>query len=117
MGQIFRVAGFSLCFTIFALLNGAHAETNPTFSPKQHQADIGQLRDFLYPPGYSDEAIIDLENGRIPTAMTVPEFSRLHCGESARVVLYPCMVRSKDKTGFDYFVIAPGGNMHFRDLH
>jgi hypothetical protein len=94
----------------------AVAQDNAPFSPKQRQEDMGRLRDFFYPRGYTDEAIIDLENGRVPSNMTVPEFARLHCGEAARVVFNPCVVRSRDGAGLDYFVIALGGNKHFRDL-
>jgi hypothetical protein len=94
----------------------AAAQDNGQFSPKQRQEDMGRLRDFFYPRGYTDEAIIDLENGRIPATMTVPEFARLHCGEAGRVVFNPCMVRSRDGAGLDYFVVTLGGNKHFRDL-
>ena len=113
MTKVFHIA---IICAAFMVANATAARDNSTFSPKQRQADIGQLRDFLYPPGYSNEAIVDLENGRIPAAMTIAEYSRLHCGESARVVLNPCLVRSRDKAGVDYFVIAQGGNKHFRDL-
>lgn len=90
---------------------------HPEFSPKDRQADIGQLRDFFYPPGYSDDAIVALENGRVPSDMTVAEFSRLHCGETARFVLNPCLVRYATPKGPEYFVVVGGGNKHFTEAH
>lgn len=105
-----------LAFVLAALVSFAAAAHAQEFSPKERQSEINQLRDFIYPPGYSDAAIVDLENGRVPADMTVPEFARLHCGESRTIVFTPCLVRSRDKDGFDYFVIVHGANMHFRDL-
>jgi hypothetical protein len=107
---------FALIATALLVSCVAFAQDNDAFSPKQQQDRIGRLRDFVYPSGYSDEAIIDLENGRIPANMTAPEFARLHCGEAGRLVLHPCLLRSRDGAGLDFFVIAQGGNKHFRDL-
>ena len=103
-------------FILMALCGFTIAAHAQEFSPKQRQGEIGPLRDFIYPPGYSEGAIVDLENGRVPTDMTVSEFARLHCGESRTIVFTPCVVRSRDKDGFDYFVVVHGGNMHFRDV-
>ncbi len=98
---------------LFGLTVPAHAED---FSPKRQQSEISQLRDFIYPPGYSDAAIVELENGRIPADISVPEFARLHCGESRTIVFSPCIIRSRDSKGFDYFVIIHGANKHFHDM-
>jgi hypothetical protein len=94
---------------------GAADAQHPDFSPKDRQADISGLRDFFYPPGYSDDTIVALENGRVPADMTVAEFARVHCGESAHFVLNPCLVRYGTSKGTEYFVVVPGGNKHFTD--
>lgn len=93
----------------------AAEEARPEFSPKQSQADMGRLRDFVYPPGYPDAFIVALENGNVPAEMTVAEFSRLHCGETARIVLNPCMVRYATPQGHAYYVVTTGGRQGFTD--
>jgi len=103
-------------FILAAFLGLALPAQAQEFSPKQRQGEISQLRDFIYPPGYTEAAIVELENGRVPANMTVSDFARLHCGENRSIVFTPCLVRSREKDGFDYFVIVHGGNMHFRDL-
>jgi hypothetical protein len=103
---------------MLAAVSGAYAadteDTRP-FSPKQSQADMGRLRDFVYPPGYPDEFIVALENGNVPADMTVTEFSRLHCGETARIVLNPCMVRYATAKGPAYVVVTTGERKDFTD--
>jgi hypothetical protein len=89
------------------------AQDHPAFSPKDRQDDIGRLRDFLYPPGYSEQSIVALENGKVPDDMTVTEFARLHCGGSRVVILNPCLIRYRTPKGAAYFVVAPGGNKSF----
>lgn len=93
----------------------AEPEITRPFSPKENQADMSRLRDFVYPPGYSDDFIVALENGKVPSEMTVAEFSRLHCGESARIVLNPCMVRYTTPMGPAYFVVTTGEHQSFTD--
>jgi hypothetical protein len=94
-------------------LNGSDTRS---FSAKDRQADLLQLRDFVYPKGYSDQTIVALENGDVPADMPVEEYARLHCGESARMVLYPCMLRYADKGKPAYYVISQGANMRFTNL-
>lgn len=93
----------------------AEEEIARPFSPKENQADMSRLRDFVYPPGYSDDFIVALENGKVPADMTVAEFSRLHCGETARIVLNPCMVRYSTPKGPAFFVITTGERQSFTD--
>src|SRR3954469_5704079 len=98
------IAGFLVALMI--AVSGASAADHPDFSPKDRQDDIGRLRDFFYPPGYSEQAIVSLENGKVPGEMTVADFARLHCGESRAVILNPCMVRYKTPNGTEYVVVA-----------
>ena len=100
---------------MIAVSGASAAADHPEFSPKERQDDMGRLRDFFYPPGYSEQAIVSLENGKVPPEMTVAEFARLHCGESRVVILNPCMVRYKSPKGMEYVVVAPGGNKGFVD--
>ena len=86
------------------------------FSASNRQGDLARLRDFVYPKGFTDQAIVDLENGRVPGDMAVVDYARLHCGETNRFVLNPCMVRYADKTGVGYYVVTQDGNMRFADL-
>jgi hypothetical protein len=86
------------------------------FSAKSRQADLAHLRDFVYPPGYSEQTIVALENGEVPADLPVHEYVRLHCGEANRVVLYPCMMRYADDTGTAYYVVAQGANKRFTTL-
>ena len=118
MGPFWRsiwlsIAGFVVALMIAAA--GANAADHPDFSPKDRQDDIGRLRDFFYPPGYSEQTIVALENGQIPSEMTVAEFARVHCGESRVVILNPCLVRFKSPKGTEFVVVAPGGNKSFGD--
>src|SRR3954468_24871893 len=108
------VAGIIVALMLAAPGASAAAD-HPDFSPKDRQDDIGRLRDFFYPPGYSEQTIVSLENGKVPAEMTVAEFARLHCGESRVVILNPCLVRYKSPKGPAYVVVAPGGNRSFGD--
>ena len=93
----------------------AEPEATRPFSPKESQADMSRLRDFVYPPGYPDDFIVSLENGNVPADMTVAEFSRLHCGETARIVLNPCMIRYTTAKGPAYYVVTTGERQGFTD--
>ncbi len=96
-------------------VHAAEPEITRPFSPKENQADMSRLRDFVYPPGYPDDFIVALENGKVPAEMTVAEFSRLHCGETARIVLNPCMVRYATPMGPAYYVVTTGERQAFTD--
>lgn len=114
------LAVFLLAVTICAPLiqmgaRAAEPEITRPFSPKENQADMSRLRDFVYPPGYPDDFIVSLENGKVPNEMTVAEFSRLHCGETARIVLNPCMVRYATPAGPAYYVVTTGERQSFTD--
>jgi hypothetical protein len=87
-----------------------------TFSPKSRQQDLAHLRDFVYPKGYSEQTIIALENGEVPADLSVAEYARVHCGESNRIVLYPCMIRYADNGAHAYYVVSQGANKRFSDL-
>lgn len=86
------------------------------FSAKNRQADLARLRDFVYPNGFSEQAIVALENGRVPDDLAVTDYARLHCGETTRFVLYPCIIRYSDAARTAYYVVAQGANKSFADL-
>ena len=109
------LAALILVVTVCVGALAADPEITRPFSPKENQADMSRLRDFVYPPGYPDDFIVALENGNVPDTMTVAEFSRLHCGETARLVLNPCMVRYNTAKGPAYSVITTGERMDFTD--
>ncbi len=90
-------------------------EATRDFSPKERQADLARLRNFVYPPGYSDETIIALENGNVPVNLSVPEYLRVHCGEMTQVVLYPCLLRHGERGGEVYTVVSQGGTKNFAE--
>ncbi len=92
------------------------SETGGGFSATNRQADLARLRDFVYPKGFSDQTIVDLENGQVPSDLAVVDYARLHCGETNRFVLNPCMVRYADKAGVGFYVVTQDGNMRFGDL-
>ena len=101
----------------------AHAQSidpgqseNGTFSASNRQADLARLRNFVYPQGYTDQTIVELENGNVPSDLPVAEFARLHCGETNRFVLYPCIVRYPEGKATAFYVIAQGANKRFADL-
>ncbi|MBX7200799.1 MAG: hypothetical protein K1X51_15620 [Rhodospirillaceae bacterium] len=109
------LAVFLLAVTICTGVLAAEPESTRPFSPKENQADMSRLRDFVYPPGYPDDFIVALENGKVPSEMTVAEFSRLHCGETSRIVLNPCMVRYITPMGPAYYVVTTGERRSFTD--
>jgi len=87
-----------------------------TFSATGRQADLVRLRDFVYPKGYSDQTIVSLENGEVPADLPVVEYARLHCGETNRFVMNPCIIRYGQDQRHGYYVVAQDGNKHFSDL-
>jgi hypothetical protein len=87
-----------------------------TFSATGRQADLVRLRDFVYPKGYSDQTIVSLENGEVPADLPVVEYARLHCGETNRFVMNPCIIRYGQGARHAYYVVTQDGNMHFSDL-
>lgn len=92
------------------------AEPTPEFSAKERQSDLAALRNFVYPPGYSDEHIIALENGVVPPELPVPEYLRLHCGEMSQSVLNPCLLRHGRGAEAVYTVVSLGGTKSFAEL-
>jgi len=94
----------------------ARAADGGTFSAKERQQDLARLRDFVYPPGFTDQAIVELENGNVPADLAVSDYARLHCGESSRLVLNPCMIRYAEGSAPVYYVVTQAGNMRFSEL-
>jgi hypothetical protein len=92
------------------------AEPTPEFSATQRQQDLAALRNFAYPPGFSDEHIISLENGVVPMELPVPEYLRLHCGEMSQSVLNPCLLRHGRADEAVYTVVSLGGTKNFATL-
>ncbi len=87
-----------------------------SFSARSRQSDLAQLRNFVYPRGFSDQTIVALENGQVPTDLPVAEYARLHCGEYNRFVLHPCLIRYADGSRTAFYVVTQGANMAFADL-
>ena len=85
------------------------AENGTQNSPTLRAVELESLRR-IYPPGYSDSTIRAIENGQVPDDMTVPEYSRLHCGEIGVMVFNPCLVSYIGEYGLEYAVISQGGN-------
>jgi hypothetical protein len=92
------------------------AEPVAEFSAKQRQSDLAALRNFAYPPGYSDEHIISLENGVVPAELPVQEYLRLHCGEMSQSVLNPCLLRHGRGADAVFTVVTLGGTKSFATL-
>jgi len=88
-------------------------EPTREFSARERQTDLAALKNFVYPPGYSDEAIISLENGVVPANLSVPDFLRLHCGEMSQNVLNPCLLRHGAANESVYTVVTLGGTKTF----
>jgi hypothetical protein len=88
----------------------------PEFSAKQRQSDLAALRNFVYPPGFSDEHIVLLENGVVPPELPVQEYLRLHCGEMSQSVLNPCLLRHGRGAEAVYTVVTLGGTRSFATL-
>jgi hypothetical protein len=109
------IAAFSLTFAPAWAADMSEQDTR-TFSAKNQQADLARLRNFVYPEGYTDQTIVALENDIVPAELSVPDFARLHCGESNRFVLNPCIIRYPEATGPAFYVVVQGANMRFGDL-
>lgn len=105
--------GVLIALTAFFAVSATAAEPTRDFSAKDRQGDLAALRNFVYPPGYSDETIVALENGTVPTEITVPEFLRVHCGEMTQIVLNPCMLRHGAGRDSAYTVVSLGGTRTF----
>jgi hypothetical protein len=105
----------SVGFPALAPAFAAEPESS-AFSAKDRQADLVRLRNFVYPGGFTDQAIIELENGVVPADLAVSDYARLHCGESGRLVLNPCMIRYAEGKNAVYYVITQGGNMRFENV-
>ena len=104
------------CIPAFAADTLQSDRDTGTFSPKSRQQDLAHLRDFVYPQGYSEQTIIALENGEVPSELSVAEYARVHCGESNHIVLNPCMIRYRDGAADAYYVVSQGANMRFSDV-
>ena len=127
MTSVWRIAALLLICGLAAptLTENAVAENAGTvqsdsesgnFSASSRQADLARLRNFVYPKGYSDQQIVALENGQVPADLPVNEYARLHCGESNRFVLHPCIVRYADGPKPAYYVVLQDANKRFPDL-
>lgn len=75
----------------------------------RRMADLEALRR-IYPPGYTDTTIRAIEDGQVPDDMSIPEYSRLHCGEIGAMVFNPCLVSYPGEYGVEYVVISQGEN-------
>ncbi len=92
------------------------AAENGTGIPRDRRTvELESLRR-IYPPGYPDATIRAIEDGRVPDDMTVPEYSRLHCGEIGAMVFNPCLVSYPGEYGIEYVVISQGGNKRVGNL-
>ena len=103
---ILSVAMSTIAFSLFAL-----AADNTVRSPVM---DFEALRR-IYPPGYSDATIHAIEIGHVPDDLSIPEYSRLHCGEIGVMVFNPCLVSYPGEYGTEYVVISQGGNRRIGD--
>ncbi len=110
-----RIGFLGLVAAVFAV-SAIAAEPAPEFSPSQRQSDLAALRNFAYPPGYSDSHIISLENGVVPPELAVPEYLRLHCGEMSQSVLNPCLLRHGRGAEAVYTVVTLGGTKSFAEM-
>ena len=98
IGGVLSLAAFSLA-----------ADTSVQAPPDRRTVELETLRR-IYPPGYADATIRAIEDGQVPDNMTVPEYSRLHCGEMGEMVFNPCLVSYPGEYGVEYVVISQGGN-------
>ncbi len=115
-GRLFIAVSVLLSASAFAADSLQSDKDSGTFSPKSRQQDLAHLRDFVYPQGFSEQHIIALENGEVPMDLPVAEYARVHCGESNRIVLYPCMIRYVENGAHAYYVVSQGANKRFGDL-
>jgi len=111
-----RTGLLGLVVSAFVAFAATAAEPQPEFSPKDRQRDLAALRNFAYPPGYSDEQIIALENGTVPAELPVQEYLRLHCGEMGQTVLNPCLLRHGRGAEAVYTVVTLGGTKNFAEM-
>ncbi len=91
-------------------------QADAPFSPKDRQGDLARLRDFVYPKGFTEQAIVALENGEVPDDIAIYDYARLHCGETNRFVLHPCIIRYPEGQRMAYYVVAQEANMRFGDF-
>jgi hypothetical protein len=96
-------AAFSLPVTSFA------AQNSVQIPQLRGTVELEALRR-IYPPGYPDTTIRAIEDGQVPNDLSVPEYSRLHCGEIGVMVFNPCLVSYPGEYGIEYVVISQGGN-------
>ena len=119
MAHILRALGILLALTVTPVLAADPLQSDNDsgkFSATSRQADLARLRDFVYPRGFSDQTIVSLENGEVPVDLPVAEYARLHCGESNRFVLHPCIIRYIEGQHAAFYVVSQGANMRFSDL-
>ncbi len=91
------------------------AKNSVDIPPDRRTVELEALRR-IYPPGYADATIRAIEDGQVPDDMTVPEYSRLHCGEIGAMVFNPCLVSYPGEYGIEYVVISQGGNKRIGTL-
>lgn len=107
---------FGFLLTAIFTFTAAAQDATPEFSPSQRQNDLAALRNFAYPPGFSDAQIVSLEKGVVPAEIPVQEYLRLHCGEMSQSVLNPCLLRHGRGDHAVYTVVTLGGTKSFATL-
>ncbi len=105
--SLFLTAVFSGALSLTAL--SLAADNTDQVPPDRRTAELETLRR-IYPRGYADTTIRAIEDGRVPADMTIPEYSRLHCGEIGEMVFNPCLISYPGEYGAEYVVISQGGN-------
>ena len=115
---VWRRVAVILALTCVGMAAGAadFPQAEAPFSPKDRQGDLARLRDFVYPKGFTEQAIVSLENGEVPDDIAISDYARLHCGETSRFVLHPCIIRYPEGRSMAYYVIAQDANMRFGDF-
>lgn len=111
-----RIGFLGFVVTALVALSALAAEPQAEFSAKERQNDLAALRNFAYPPGFTDEHIVSLENGVVPAELSVTEYLRLHCGEMSQSVLNPCLLRHGRSGEAVFTVVTLGGTKSFAEL-
>jgi hypothetical protein len=107
--RIFACLAFAAASVMTLFGADVTAQDGLGIPPDRRTVELDTLRR-IYPPGYSDAAISSIEDGMVPETMSVPEYSRLHCGEMGEMVFNPCMVSYPGEYGTEFVVISQGGN-------
>jgi hypothetical protein len=107
--QIFLVSLVAIGGALSFAAPSFAAENSVQTPPNRGMADLETLRR-IYPPGYADATIRAIEDGQVPGDLSIPEYSRLHCGEIGVMVFNPCLVSYPGEYGVEYVVITQGEN-------